>query len=323
MLGAALLRASGPHHRGPLHLDAGRRRVDMRPSALRIAGIGERVADAQLNGDPDRRLPNNVNFTFAGVEAEPLLMGLDLAGIAASSGSACTAASIEPSHVLLAMGYSDEAARSTLVTVLDHSYRLLHPIVPFVTSELWSRLPWPEGDERPEDLIVAPWPDGSDGGRDEDAERDFEALRELIVQVRRLRKEYGVAEGEHIRIRLMGGDPRLLLTVQSQAYALERLARVGGVDEGECSGMGAHAVLRGGIELFVPLEGVIDVDAEKARLAKAMEASQKEFGSLNGRLNNANFVERAKPEAVEKARADAAFHAAEIDRLRAALARLG
>ena len=79
-----------------------------------IAGIGERVAGAKLNGDPDRRLPNNVNFTFAGVEAEPLLMGLDLAGIAASSGSACTAASIEPSHVLLAMGYSDEAARSTL-----------------------------------------------------------------------------------------------------------------------------------------------------------------------------------------------------------------
>lgn len=79
-----------------------------------IAGIGERVADAQLNGDPDRRLPNNANFTFAGVEAEPLLMGLDLAGIAASSGSACTAASIEPSHVLRAMGYSDEAARSTL-----------------------------------------------------------------------------------------------------------------------------------------------------------------------------------------------------------------
>jgi len=79
-----------------------------------IAGIGERVANAQLNGDPSQRLPNNVNFTFAGVEAEPLLMGLDLAGIAASSGSACTAASIEPSHVLLAMGYSDAAARSTL-----------------------------------------------------------------------------------------------------------------------------------------------------------------------------------------------------------------
>ena len=79
-----------------------------------IAGISERVENAHLNGDLNRRLPNNVNFTFDRVEAEPLLMGLDLAGIAASSGSACTAASIEPSHVLLAMGHSDAAARSTL-----------------------------------------------------------------------------------------------------------------------------------------------------------------------------------------------------------------
>ncbi|MDA1036282.1 MAG: cysteine desulfurase family protein [Chloroflexi bacterium] len=79
-----------------------------------IAGISERVENSHLNGDLDRRLPNNVNFTFDRVEAEPLLMGLDLAGIAASSGSACTAASLEPSHVLLAMGHSDAAARSTL-----------------------------------------------------------------------------------------------------------------------------------------------------------------------------------------------------------------
>jgi cysteine desulfurase len=79
-----------------------------------IAGITERIEDAHLNGDPEQRLPSNVNFTFPGVEAEPLLMGLDLAGVAASSGSACTAGSLEPSHVLLAMGYSGGEARSTL-----------------------------------------------------------------------------------------------------------------------------------------------------------------------------------------------------------------
>jgi cysteine desulfurase len=79
-----------------------------------IAGISERVENARLNGDLNHRLPNNVNFTFHSVEAESLLMGLDLAGIAASSGSACTAASLEPSHVLLAMGHSDADARSTL-----------------------------------------------------------------------------------------------------------------------------------------------------------------------------------------------------------------
>ncbi len=79
-----------------------------------IAGITERVDGTRLNGDARRRLPNNVNVSFPGVEAEALLMGLDLAGVAASSGSACTAASLEPSHVLLALGATESMARSSL-----------------------------------------------------------------------------------------------------------------------------------------------------------------------------------------------------------------
>ena len=75
--------------------------------------------------------------------------------------------------------------------------------------------------------------------------------------------------------------------------------------------------------LVIPLEGVIDIGAEKARLAKALEVSQKEAKSLEGRLGNANFVERAKPEAVEKAKEDFAHHSAEVGRLTAAMARLG
>ena len=73
----------------------------------------------------------------------------------------------------------------------------------------------------------------------------------------------------------------------------------------------------------LPLEGVIDLTAEKARLTKALEASTKEAKSLEGRLSNPAFVEKAKPEAVDKARADHAAHAAEAERLAAALARLG
>ena len=78
-----------------------------------------------------------------------------------------------------------------------------------------------------------------------------------------------------------------------------------------------------GATYAVPLEGLIDVGAEKARLEKALAAAQKEAASLAGRLNNPSFVEKAKPEAVEKARADHALHAAEAERLAAALARLG
>ena len=74
---------------------------------------------------------------------------------------------------------------------------------------------------------------------------------------------------------------------------------------------------------IVPLAGVIDIDAERARLQKALEASEKEAKSLEGRLGNANFVDRAKPEAVEKARDDLAHHQAEIARTQSALERLG
>jgi valyl-tRNA synthetase len=79
----------------------------------------------------------------------------------------------------------------------------------------------------------------------------------------------------------------------------------------------------GDANIVVPLDGVIDIAAEQARLTKALEAAQKEAKSLEGRLSNAAFVEKAKPEAVEKARADHATHAAEAERLAAALARLG
>ncbi len=79
-----------------------------------IHGIQEQVKGAQLNGHPTERLANNINFSFEFVEGEPILLGLDFAGIAASSGSACTSASLEPSHVLVATGLTAEMAQSSL-----------------------------------------------------------------------------------------------------------------------------------------------------------------------------------------------------------------
>ena len=79
-----------------------------------IRGIEERIPDAHLNGHPTMRLPNNVNFSFEQVEGEPVLLGLDMSGIAASSGSACSSGSLEPSHVLLALGQSADLARGSL-----------------------------------------------------------------------------------------------------------------------------------------------------------------------------------------------------------------
>ena len=79
-----------------------------------IQGVQERIPRAHLNGHPTQRLPNNVNFSFEHIEGEPILLGLDMAGIAASSGSACSSGSLEPSHVLLALGQSADLARGSL-----------------------------------------------------------------------------------------------------------------------------------------------------------------------------------------------------------------
>lgn len=79
-----------------------------------IGEIEAKLPRAVLNGHRQQRLPGNVNFSFPGISGESLLMNLDMAGIAASSGSACAAGSLEPSHVLLAMGLDPELARSSL-----------------------------------------------------------------------------------------------------------------------------------------------------------------------------------------------------------------
>ena len=94
-----------------------REQTSVHCAALRdriIQVVLERVPKCSLNGHPSLRLPNNVNFSFIGVEGEPILLGLDMAGIAASSGSACSSGSLEPSHVLLALGQSAELARGSL-----------------------------------------------------------------------------------------------------------------------------------------------------------------------------------------------------------------
>jgi cysteine desulfurase len=79
-----------------------------------IEGVTSRIPDVRVNGHPTEHLPNIVNFSFPGLEAEALLISLDIKGIAASAGSACASGALEPSHVLLAMGIPRELARGSL-----------------------------------------------------------------------------------------------------------------------------------------------------------------------------------------------------------------
>ena len=105
-LAAALELANSSREENSAHCAALRDRI--------LSGIAEGIEGCHFNGHPTQRLPNNVNFSFEGVEGESILLGLDLAGIAASSGSACSSGSLEPSHVLLALGQTAELARGSL-----------------------------------------------------------------------------------------------------------------------------------------------------------------------------------------------------------------
>ena len=130
----------------------------------------------------------------------------------------------------------------------------------------------------------------------------MEELRGLIVEVRRLRKEYGVAEGERITIHTWGGNGSVAELVDTHASALERLARVREVETVPGTGAGAHAVLDSGTELFVPLEGVIDLERERERMRKEIDKVDGLRAATEKKLGNESFVARAPAEVVEKER---------------------
>ncbi|MBH5323386.1 valine--tRNA ligase [Aurantiacibacter sediminis] len=200
---------------------------------------------------------------------------------------------------------------------LDQILVMLHPFMPFVTEELWHA----QGD-RDYDLILAKWPDP----RAEVSKEATDAIDwtiALTTATRGARNELGISPGEKLAAFVANPSAVAQRVLDRSSAAIERLARLTPVTIGDAPAGAAMQVTAGGDVFIIPLEGVIDINAERARLEKALAASQKEAKSLEGRLGNANFVERAKPEAVEKAREDLAHHTAEIARLEGALARLG
>jgi valyl-tRNA synthetase len=198
---------------------------------------------------------------------------------------------------------------------------MLHPFMPFVTEELWHAQA-PEDAPRPYDLILAKWPQPQASVAAE-AKAEVDWLIALTTATRAARNELAIAPGTRLPAFCATPSPLARSVGERNAAAIERLARLTPLTFAEPPAGAAMQVSAGSDVFVIPLEGVIDIDAEKARLAKAKAASEKERDALAKRLDNASFVEKAKPEAVDKAHADHAHHAAEVARLEAALARLG
>jgi valyl-tRNA synthetase len=210
----------------------------------------------------------------------------------------------------------DAESKAVAGWVLDQILVMLHPFMPFITEELWHSM-----GERKYDLIHAKWPEPK-------AEVDIEATAEinwlvkLVSEIRTARTELNIPPGSKLPIYVGEAEFISRDRMRRNAAAVYRLARVEMGTAGEISTAGIQVVVDEAT-YYIPFEGVIDLDAERSRITKAIEAATKERDALAGRLSNAAFVEKAKPEAVEKARADHAEKAAEAERLTAALARLG
>ncbi len=226
--------------------------------------------------------------------------------------------------ILSAEGDAAEAAETRAVAgwVLDQILVMLHPFMPFITEELWHALSGP-AHPRSGDLIVAQWPEPQ-AEVDADAKAETEWRIDLVREIRSAKNELGIAPGARLKAFVQDANDQTKAWINGFWSGAQRLARIDFAPLEESAPAGANLQIVVNEATFVlPLEGIIDIAAEKARLAKALEAVSKEAKSLEGRLSNPAFVEKAKPEAVEKARADHAEKSAEAERLSAALARLG
>ncbi|WP_374385461.1 valine--tRNA ligase [Sandaracinobacter sp.] len=213
-------------------------------------------------------------------------------------------------------GAAADETRAVAGWVIDRMLILLHPVMPFITEELWHA----QG-ARAHDLIVAEWPALT--AAPDAASAEIGWLIDLVSAIRSARTELNVPPAAKLVLHATEADDALKARLQGQLPALERLARIESLSfEAPPAGGSAQIVVEG-CTYALPLAGVIDLAAERARLLKAAEQAEKEAAALGGRLSNPGFVERAKPEAIEKAREDHAARTSEADRLRAALARLG
>ncbi len=209
-----------------------------------------------------------------------------------------------------------QETRAVAAWAFDQILVMLHPFMPFVTEELWHSM-----GNRPYDLILAKWP-APEARTDKAAKAEIDGLVEIIDAVRAIRAELNIPWTATLVPHVLG-NPATVERLNASQATLARMAKIGAPIAAESAPVNSAQILAGGATIAFPLEGAIDLDAERARLKKSVEAAAKDRDSLAARLANPAFTERAKPEAVDKARADHDARAAEAERLTAALKRLG
>ena len=211
-------------------------------------------------------------------------------------------------------GAEAEATRAVLGHTLDVLLKLLHPVIPFVTEQLWTTL---TGNTS---IVVAPWPEARADYADADAEAQIEAVQDLVTEIRQFRSNQGVAPSKKVAARIVcdGSVPGLA----EHADQVRALTRLTPDEDGFVPTPGASLQVKGAV-VELDLSGAIDVAAEKARLEKDLAVARKEIEAADAKLANTDFVAKAPEAVVAKIHARKAGGEADVARITAQLASLG
>ena len=194
-----------------------------------------------------------------------------------------------------------QTAQSVLCYVLENTLKLLHPFMPFITEEIWQHIPH-EGDS----IIVASWPVEQTTLTDKKAELNMEIVMETIKAIRNMRAEVNVAPGRKSEAILQLASAELVQLFELNASYVKTLAAVDPLNVSLTTPEkpeNAMAAVVSGVEIYMPLKGLIDVDKETARLNKELLTLDKELARVSGKLSNEGFVAKAPPDVIEKEKA--------------------
>jgi len=206
------------------------------------------------------------------------------------------------------------SASVTLIFVLDNLLRLLHPLMPFITEDIWQRIrPYLPNTyeamglkfQEAESLMLASWPQIPEMYKDTASESAMDDIIEIIQTIRNIRSELNVPVSEKLEIILSSKKAELLNIIREKILYLAPLANISKLntveEEIEKPDHSAFGIA-GGVNLYLLLEGVIDLDKEKARLEKKRDKMLTELEIVQKKLDNKDFVSKANEDVVAKAR---------------------
>ena len=216
-------------------------------------------------------------------------------------------------------GAAKAEAQATIAYALDEIYALLHPFMPFLTEELWA-IKGKSGPARVRQLALSPWPK-QNFVYDAAVNSEIGWLVDLISEIRSVRSEMGVPAGLQLPLTLVAANANIIAYVRNWGETIQRLARVTEISFADSAPAGSAQILVRGALAAIPLAGVVDIDAERARLGKEIVRERKDLAAIDAKLGNPDFLARAPEEVVEENRERREATVERIAKIEAALAR--